>query len=437
MTSYWQKIAVVLAAAILLAAAGCSSLPPAVTGLLGLQTAAVQCGDIVLGVLIGEEDDPIAREQRDGYELALQQVNASGGVAGCDLQLRYAVEAADGDSRQTYLAVRALVEEERVIAFLGASSNPGSMYAASLANYFSLPMLAPSASGDHILPQENLWAFRLNAGEAAYAGLAFSMLAEQLGPGARAAVIYEDSTFGNDAALAAVNAIQQSELQVAGYHAFDAARSTYPALVEDLFGAQAQVVYLAFSSPQQAAAVLAGLQKEGLPPGLLLVARAGGFASQDGLLAAQEDQAEAGEPAALPQNLLLVTRWTEENATGDDDPFPQAYARYAEETYGSAAPPSQYTAEAYKSLLIAASALESALKNEAGFQQDTQQLREAMRQELFNYKENSPLWGAIDFSSSGQNPADLVVLQVMDGSWQVIYPPDRAEADPTGDLTTE
>jgi hypothetical protein len=77
------------------------------------------------------------------------------------------LESAQSDEVQ--VAVRELVEDEKVLALVGATSNEATMRAASLVNFFNLPMIVPTAGGDNLLPSNNLWAFRLSAPGSDYA----------------------------------------------------------------------------------------------------------------------------------------------------------------------------------------------------------------------------------------------------------------------------
>jgi hypothetical protein len=56
---------------------------------------------LTVGVLIGADGDPLAEEQRDGYELALEEANADGGPAGCPLSLVYMPEEVSGSSTRS------------------------------------------------------------------------------------------------------------------------------------------------------------------------------------------------------------------------------------------------------------------------------------------------------------------------------------------------
>ncbi len=412
--------------------AGCA-LPAQVTAKLPFlaRLQPLDCSLIRAGILIGKDGDEVAEEQRDGYELALQQINQNGGIQGCDLQLFYQTEEEVGStnaaSRQTYLALRSLVEDDKVAALLGGSSSPASMTAASLANYFNVPILIPSAGGAHILPENNRWGFRFHALESSMAGSVFELIKTEFGAGVQTVVVFEDSTFGHDAAIAAVNAALTSEMDVTGYFAYNAAQTGSDVLAKEVMELQPQIIYLAFSDTAEAEKVLLALQVEKGSLGVIEIARAGGFATHDFLLNSSP------ETLAAIENLILVTRWSGDEQSADsqsvDEAFITGFADYTKAKYGEAQLPTLYNAEAYKSLMILADSMNSMISGAAQPPTELKKMREDLRQTLFNYKEVSSAWGLVDFTAGGQNQSGISLLQMFGGEWKAVYPAGKAEAE--------
>ncbi|MEM5775028.1 MAG: ABC transporter substrate-binding protein [Anaerolineaceae bacterium] len=390
----------------------------------------LNCDLIRAGILIGDDSDEVAKEQRDGYEVALQQINANGGVKGCPLQLYYQTEEETGStnasSRQTYQAIRSLVEDDKVVALLGGSSSSASMTAASLANYFNVPILIPSAGGSHILPEENRWGFRFHALESSLAGTVFELVKAEFGAKVQTVIVFEDTTFGHDAAIAAVNAAQTNEMDITGYFAYNPSQTGSDVFAKQIMELQPQLIYLAFSDTAEAQKVLLALQAEKGALGIIEIARAGGYATRDFLLNTSP------ETLAAVQNLILVTRWsgdTESADTAGDEAFVTGFAEYTAAQYGKAQEPTLYNAEAYKALMILADSLKSMLTNASQSPTELKKMREDLRQTLFNYKEVSPVWGLIDFTAGGQNQSGVSLLQLFGGNWKVVYPSGKAETD--------
>jgi branched-chain amino acid transport system substrate-binding protein len=92
---------------------------------------------------------------RNGYELAVAEWNSRGGVLGRPLEL--VLRDDQGSPAEGLAAVHRLVEQDRVVALLGATLSRVSYVAAPVAQSLGLPMVTPTSSdpgltavGDHI-----------------------------------------------------------------------------------------------------------------------------------------------------------------------------------------------------------------------------------------------------------------------------------------------
>jgi ABC-type branched-subunit amino acid transport system substrate-binding protein len=205
-------------------------------------------------------------------------------------------------------AVRAMVEgqtesprSDPVLGILGATSNQATARAASLANFFNVPMLIPSASGDNLLPANNLWAFQLSPPNSAYADYILgtvmtkqvlrSSSSSDLVTSVRVAILYEQNTYGENAAVATATAVLKQELEVTTYEKFkaeDPDPASLRVLVNKVLDGGAEVVFIISSDPLVAQdMVITFTSLVDLPTLPLLVGMAGGFTSQDFLNSAQ------------------------------------------------------------------------------------------------------------------------------------------------------
>jgi ABC-type branched-subunit amino acid transport system substrate-binding protein len=418
---YWLFILIVLFLT------GCSAVSlPAIN--LPFLPQQVKCPSLKVGLLMADEKaNPIAAEQNDGYLAAVKEINDGGGINGCPLTVVTATESGDEDSIQTRDAVRRLVEDEKVIAILGGTSNVASMQAVSLMNFFETPIIVPSAGGQHVIPAENLWGFRLQASESAYAQTAFQMVTDRLGKKQRIALVFEDTTEGHDAANAAVSEIESQGSVVSGYYAIkDINSPAYQNLGAELLKSRPQVVYLVFDQVQLSADVLLKVKDS---QANFIIARSGGLASSAFLW-------KNGSLNPDIQNLVLATQWPGTLATQPGEPFFAAFDRYTQETYKKSFAPSYYNISAYKAMKILASVTGSVLSSSAAPQEDIKKLRASLREGLYAFQENTLFWGTINFSSGGQNPGNIVMLQVFDQKLVTVYPANRAEQLPRPFLTS-
>lgn len=239
---------------------------------------------------VDAETAPISFEQQVGYDLGLQKSENR-------LAISKTGEGNLKDDVQT--SIRFLVENQQVVAIIGSTTNEATMRTASLVNFFNVPMVIPTADGENLTPSNNLWVFRLSAPSSAYANYLFGdvlvestqVSAESDGDVAvisqnpKVAIVYEQNTFGENAAVAAAHAAMDLSIEVAFYQSFepgDVDAAHVKALAKDVTESAPSLVFVVCSDPGQAKNISAALKKSfgsGLAP--LIVGLEGGFASEE------------------------------------------------------------------------------------------------------------------------------------------------------------
>lgn len=390
----------------------------------GCSSKVIPCPGLTVGVLIGAEDDPLAAEQRDGYEMALDEANADGGPAGCPLSLVYLPEEVGGSTNQVYQAVRSLVEEQKVVAILGGTSSTASMLAATLINRFSVPMLVPNTSSLTALPANNYWAFRVSPNDEMYSQAVYAKVKDQLGEGKTIAILFEDTSAGHDAAVTAAQMADELGYAVAQYSALNSSASGAATLAAWMAGSVPDVLYLIFNDPDQATGMVQALAEIEDPLPLTFL-QGNGFINRSFLEGAGEIvQGQVGQA-------LTVTPWSaqavDEDAGQAADDFQTAFEEYTRQKYGTARQPTQNSAMAYNSLRVLQMTIRSgsATWNVVTLA-DITAAREALRTDLQAYRENTPAWGNIAFSTGGQNQAG-VSLQTLNDILAVSLIPNQEE----------
>jgi hypothetical protein len=204
-------------------------------------------------------------------------------------------------------AIRRMAEEQKVLALMGPAGNEETMRAASLVNFFKVPMVVASADGNNIIPANNQWAFRLSASAEDYSRFMFDDVLNRLkyepevtallsDKEIRMAVLYEDNTFGESAAVEIVRAAKPKPkwLSIEVYEKFTvrpigADASARPGdqeqmarLAKEVFTARTQLVMLVCSDPQAALMMVEAIKSaygslQYSPP--IIIGQAGGFAS--------------------------------------------------------------------------------------------------------------------------------------------------------------
>jgi ABC-type branched-subunit amino acid transport system substrate-binding protein len=204
-------------------------------------------------------------------------------------------ECGEGDKQDDIqVAIRKMAEVDNDVAVIGSTTNEATVRAASLVNFFNIPMIIPTANGDNLLPSNNLWAFRLSAPGSDFAEYLFgSVLAQEsqgsengitLDPDLKIAIIYEQNTFGESAAVAAAQAAMKQLMKIVVYRSFPANTSDVIKLNEIASQMQennVKLAYLITSNPEDATALVrsfaAIINTENMP---VLVGQSGGFSSR-------------------------------------------------------------------------------------------------------------------------------------------------------------
>ena len=232
----------------------------------------------------------LAQEQHAGFSLANEDIGFDAHTFG---------EGNQQDDVQT--AVRSMVEgqaegmSDPVAAILGATSNEATTRTVALANFFQVPMIVPSASGDNLLSDTNLWAFQLSASNSDYANNMLGTVLnkqivnegyeEGLEPEFRIAILYEQNTYGETAAVSTATVALEQGYSIVLYDKFpaqDPSASRLRALVNMALDEDAHVVFMISSNPDVALALtqtFTDLSSAAFRP--LLVGMAAGYTSQE------------------------------------------------------------------------------------------------------------------------------------------------------------
>jgi ABC-type branched-subunit amino acid transport system substrate-binding protein len=371
-TSPRRLVAVVGAFLFLLALTACQSQQATYT--LGLLSA-VDSQSLPAGM------SALAGEQKNGYELARDS-------RGNSLGLTTKVESALSDEVQ--VVVRGLVEDPNrpVVALVGATTNAGTTRMAALANFFNVPMVAPSAIGDNLLPSSNLWTFRLAAPGSAHSAYLFDEViprqvlaamttGDEFAAPLRLGILYEQNTFGESTAVATAKSAMAQEVEIGYYGYFDPDAPDRTRLIQAFSAmqeARVHLLYVVASNPDSAQSIVRSFRDFFVPADApLLLGQSGGFASRQFL-----ESAEAEGVFILRQQIV-------------PDRCPDGVETLAE-------------AQAYAAIHLLNFAIEQS-QDQLGAQEKPTMLdrREAVRDSLKASNLNLPCLGLTSFDNSGEN----------------------------------
>ncbi len=432
--------------------------------------------EIKIGVIVSRQGGRAVSGQDHlrGYQMAEAEINAQGGILG------YPVRVVPMDDESTTLGARdaaqVLIQNENVLLLIGTTSSGSTLEAAGIANAFEVPFIVPTASSDLITQQGYKWVFRINAPSAAYAATALAFIDEnwlllrnQERNVLDMSIIYNESLFGESAAVAAATAAHERWIDITAYESFRAGTDDYgDTLLEawlwsayaygtldavgslDLSSVAPSVLYFAVSG--KGAAWMQQCRELNLNPNLYL-AHAGAFA----------DSAFIREAGADAEYIIVTAQWSPD-VKHKDWPDVEAFTNRFEELYGIV--PGMRSAQTYTALWVAVDAIERAMRADECVkcerkrpkEQETcwdasgcdlyydkaisetpldwsdpervGEVREAVRNALRSTDIEQSIFGPIKFDQNGQNNHQVLLVQIIDGQYVTVYPNNYKSRDP-------
>jgi ABC-type branched-subunit amino acid transport system substrate-binding protein len=355
----------------------------------------------------------IANEQIAGYKQAEAAKNNN-------MKLEYTFE--DDPHTDIQVLIRNLAQDKKqpVGAIIGATANDTTLQIAGLVNFFHVPMLIPTADGDALFPSNNLWAFRLSAPSSAYATYLFTSVLNQtnLGvlstpsnanPGLSIAILYEQNTFGETAAVATAEAAMAQGISIADYENFPVENPSIEELTTLVNNVKTQnpaLVYLIASVPATAEALVGSLSTSRIStlstPSIIL-GQAGAFTSESFLNSAQANGI-----------YILRQKLNTDNCPASLTSYYQAQSYGTAVLLNYAIGLTNQTLAADKKWYVRTSSADELVK-----------FRETLRDNLKATNMNVPCFGNVAFDTTGQNKSlEFEILKQDNGNTSLVAAKD-------------
>jgi branched-chain amino acid transport system substrate-binding protein len=330
-----------------------------------------------------------------GYELALEEINAAGGVLGRPLEL--VLEDDTSKPEQAQLAVEKLVNEVGVSVMIGAYTSSATLQAAAKANENEVPLVVPSSAANSITEKGYQWVFRVNAPSSVYAKTIMDFLSS-VGDIKSVALVYEDTAFGSDTAKEADKFAKEAGFTVVASEKYEAGAPDFRPILTRVKDTNPDAIF--FVSYLADATLLMQQSKE-----LDLNVKA--FAAGGAGFSLPEFPVNAGPNAEFT---LSVTQWTPDVTWKGAAEFTKKFMeRYQVE-------PQYHSAQAYASLYVVADAIAR-----AGVADDPAAIRDALKATKLD-----GIFGPISFDEKGQNTHPMLVTQVVQGKFVTVFPEEFA-----------
>ncbi|MGO8970084.1 MAG: ABC transporter substrate-binding protein [Myxococcaceae bacterium] len=381
-----MRTRIVVAGILLLFAFGCKPSPPVRAG----PTEKVG----VITSLTGSEQAFGTQHER-GYTLALEELNASGGVLGKPLEIIKYDDQSKADV--AVQGVSKLVDQDKVPVVIGAYASQSTLALVPAVVKRQVPLLIPTATADNVLASKSPWVFRVCSGADDLAHATADFL-KATGLPKSMAIVYENTNFGQANAGAMRTWAKTFGIPVVADEAYGAGSPSYTAMLQNVKQKAPEAIYFA-SYLLDATQLMKQARQVNLNPRVYTSAGTG-FALPSFLSGAGKD----AEYTLSGQQWMRESKW----------PGSKQFADTVKARWGEY--PSYHAVQAYVSLKIVADAVKRAGKWEPAAIRDAIASTEMMS-----------IFGPIKFVNQ-QNQHPVLITQVQKGAFQIVAPADQATA---------
>jgi branched-chain amino acid transport system substrate-binding protein len=342
-----------------------------------------------IGTPLSGSSAALGNEMKQAAELAVEEWNARGGVAGARVQT---VVVDDGGTPTTgEIVARALCSTAAVVGVVGHYNSDVTMAAAAAYADAGLTMITPVASNPALTEQGWPHVFRLTNRDDATARAIAEYMHGELGK-RRAAVVESRTAYGRSMAEQFVRAFGRIGGTIASRHDLGDGERDFTPIVEAL--------------PSDVDVIFYGGSFEGAP--LLCALRAAGvphlFAAGDGCWDVENFLCPAGAAAQAAEGVLVLAASLPEEWPG---PASSAAARYRHR-HGAIG---NYALNSYDAARVLLQAIDDAAR-ECGKTPDRVAVLRSMRSVRF---EGTAFAGRLEWDAKGDNVAAVTMLHAVRG----------------------
>jgi len=376
----------------------------AITAALSLSVVEASQEPVIIGIplpLTGNLEE-FGLMMKNSFEMAKASINEAGGIHGRPVEVVFADD--EGKVASVKPAFDKLAASSPVMLVGGYASDP-TYQMAKMAEKKNVPFVICTASADKITQRGWKNIYRMNPPISEYTKGLEDFWIKIYKPKSMA-IINENSMFGTGGAIRMIEFCQEKAIEIRAHINYDSNMAAEPGYLASLLAPLTEeppdVIYMVAYLNDAVALVK---QLRALNINSLLCGGAGGFTLE-------EFMARVGGSANF---LLTASLWSEHVR------YPGAAEYFAQYSKHYGRSPDYHGAEAYSVLLVAA----EALKRAKSF--SPQDLRHALNQ-IYMMTPFGPVkfYSYEDFER--QNSVNTLVLQILNGKFETVWPPDVASA---------
>jgi len=362
-------------------------------------------------------DAPFGDKFKKAYSMAVEEINAAGGVNGKKIEV--IIEDHQAKNALAATVAEKLITQEKVLVLTGGRASGQAVEIASVAQRLKTPYLVDHPSADIITAKNFEWVFRNNPTGSIYPQ-AFNKFISEV-PGAlpkSAAVIYDNTVFGKTIANSIMTFLKSKKVSIVNDEAYPVNTLDFKPIVTKVKANNPDYVLMVAVSTTDAILLTRHAKEIGLKP-RAFVGYGGGFGVED----------LAKQLGGLSEYVFSSAAWS----GNPNDPKAKAFYKKFNDKYGIY--PKEHEVEGYAAIYIIADAMKRA-KLTGKLEAD----RNAIRQALLK-TDMTTVFGKVKFGNwagplgdqyTNQNIYSLdhsVMAQWRGGKLLNVYPKANAETD--------
>jgi len=345
---------------------------------------------------------------RKSFVMALEEINASGGIrqgryAGWPMEFLFV--DTHGMAETGREVVERLIAEQSVSIIMGGYSSAVAFAVAEVCEWNRIPFISSSAAADEITQQGWEFTFRINPPVDDYNSGLEDFLCNVNQPRSMT-ILFENTRSGRSSAHVMKEWCEENDIEVLTHEAYEPWTGDFEDIVEEISASRTDGVYVVANLRDSAVLVNQFAQTE--TQAKILVGSVGTFGIPEFIK----------EVGPRSENLLAAAVWIPHVNYPGVDQFVHDY----EARYGTA--PDYHGAQAYAAAQVCRDILERTVSLEPGDLLET-----------LHTTNMTTIIGPVTFGSykkfTNQNQLLTLVIQIQDGEFQTIWPPNAATADYT------
>jgi branched-chain amino acid transport system substrate-binding protein len=336
--------------------------------------------------------------EKKSFEMALEEINAAGGIKGKKLELLFEDDTGRPDVARS--AAEKLITKDKVVMLGGGYGSSETFASAGVAQQSQIPFLVNTGSDDKITQSGWDYVFRLNPPVSEYPEGLESFLKEVVKP-KTVAILYENTNFGSSGSKEFAKTCEKMGIKVLMSEGYEHGGVDFKPLLMKVKQAKPDLVYM-ISYLMDASLLMRQSMELRLTPGAF-VGGAAGFTLP-------EFQKNAGKAS---EGVFSATLWYQTLPyKGAKEYFDKYMKKFNQET-------EYHGAEAYAAAFVIADALTRAASHSA------KDVREALTK-----TDMMTVFGPVKFVAyekfTNQNKLPTYLVQWIDGKLELVWPKDVA-----------